>query len=372
MEIGDPERPTPRDVASLRAVGPADLVPLALELAAARRRAAGRFDAAAVLWCDRPALEQASGTAAARHKAVRFASLRAQRVLDLCCGMGGDAIELSATAGCEVLAVDADEARCAMAALNAPDIAVRVGDVAALEPDGTAFHLDPARRDRGGRRRWRLDEFSPGLPVVDRWVRSGAPGAVKLGPGADLGGLPWSDRTEVEVLGDRRGLRQAIVWCGAMARAPGRRTASRVDLGVSTTGSPDVLPPGRMAPDAFVIVPDAALERAELVAGLAAEQVLEPFGHGLGLLTAAEPVRGPWFESFAVLAELPLRTRALRAWLAAHDAGTVEVKSRGGAADANALQRELHGSGAVGYVVFALRHGERRFALVTTRAATSA
>jgi len=72
----------------------AALAAAALELAEARRRAVRKFEGAADLWCDVAGVEQASGTLVARWKAERIRKIlgAGAPILDLCCGIGGDAI----------------------------------------------------------------------------------------------------------------------------------------------------------------------------------------------------------------------------------------------------------------------------------------
>ena len=64
-----------------------------MKLLDARARATSKFEDPQRLIADIEGVEQASGTAIARHKASRFTDLG--QVADLCCGIGGDAIELA-------------------------------------------------------------------------------------------------------------------------------------------------------------------------------------------------------------------------------------------------------------------------------------
>ncbi len=80
----------------LRTAFSADLVRGALTLVELRRRAAVKFSRAAGMWFDRVGLEQSTAEAVARHKAQRFQGRG--RVWDLCCGIGGDAIQLAGRA----------------------------------------------------------------------------------------------------------------------------------------------------------------------------------------------------------------------------------------------------------------------------------
>jgi len=63
---------------------------------------------------------------------------------------------------------------------------------------------------------------------------------------------------------------------------------------------------------------------------------------------------------------MPWRVKRIRKWLDEHDAGTVVVKTRGGAVDANRAARDLRGAGATRFVVFALRIGRRKIGVITS------
>ena len=77
----------------------ADTVTAAIELSIARTRARDKFGARAdTLWCDRPGVEMASSPATAAWKAARFREAGAARIDDLCCGIGGDLMELARVA----------------------------------------------------------------------------------------------------------------------------------------------------------------------------------------------------------------------------------------------------------------------------------
>ena len=83
----------------------------------------------------REALEQASGEVVSTYRAMRFQPF--DPIADLGCGIGGDAIAIART-GRQVIAVDSDPVRAAMAAenLKAHGIAadVRVADVFSFKP----------------------------------------------------------------------------------------------------------------------------------------------------------------------------------------------------------------------------------------------
>lgn len=367
-------RTDPREVkelARLKARFPAPLVVVALEIADARRRAAGRLEDAESLIADVAGVEQATRASVAAHKAKRFAGRG--RVFDLCCGIGGDARHLARVG--ETIGVEKVPARVLMAERYAR-CAIETGEVADRKVDGEYVHVDPSRREgeqgKGASRRAKgLEDLRPGPNVLDRIVRASRGGALKLGPGIDLRDFPWLDRMEIEFVSDGGSLVSAIAWFGGDLAAPGTLRATRLPAGVSVAGR--TLEPataGDGTPRNLIYVPDPALERARL---LGASGVAPPgaglveLHPGLGILTSDEPVDSPWFEPYEVVASLPWREEKVRDWLRAHDGGTVEVKTRGGAVDATAAQKALRGEGAARYTIFVLRLGKPIVAVITKR-----
>ncbi|MEM6459598.1 MAG: class I SAM-dependent methyltransferase [Planctomycetota bacterium] len=358
-------------VARLRKRYPADAVAVALELVGARRRATIKFPGLADrLVADGPGLEQASSLRVARHKAERFRAAGIGRVTDACCGVGGDAWGF-VNAGLDVLAVDRDPVRAWMAGRNA-GCPIRVADVGGLPGDGSALHLDPGRRGDAGRV-YRLADHEPPPEVWRRLLARFADTAIKLSPAIDRDELaerlPGVDG-ELSFLAEGSRLVQAVFYTGRLAAAA--RSAVRLD-GDAThilAGPPDAAPVAPIGRFLFAIHP--AAERAELVGRLGL-----PLVHPkLGLLTADRadappPHARPWLTAFECLTELPFSAdlRKLRRWLADHDAGVVEVKTRGRAVDPDRLQPRLRGDGTTPYTVFVLRFDRRLAALVTRRLA---
>ena len=169
---------TPAGVSGLRKRFPRSPVSEALELAESRARAGDKFPRPDLMLMDRSGLEQATATEVSRWKASRFGSLP---VLDLCSGIGGDAMGLAGRGPC--IAVDRDPVRALMTAQNA-EVETRVAAVEDCRIDLPLVHLDPARRDEAaGRRSWRIEDLQPGLETIRSVVAAADGGAVKLGPG---------------------------------------------------------------------------------------------------------------------------------------------------------------------------------------------
>lgn len=385
-------------IARLRKQFDADLVAAALELAEARRKAAAKFAGAGALWCDVAGVEQASGERVAAWKARRMAEVlgAGAAILDVCCGIGGDAMAL-ARAGLRVTAVDLDERRAWMAGMNA-GCPTRAADAESIARAGAALHADPARRDeRGGARSWSLDDHRPGRAWIERALREARAVAIKFSPGVDrreFGDL----RIEWEFIEERgaRGgparsadgiparsahgtparsahgtLVQAVAWGGSFARSAGATRATVLSEGepVTLSGRPDdaradrLEAGGALGAGRFVSEPCAALERAmlltEAVGGRAAEIV-----RGVGLVASDAPLAPPWFESFAFVEECAARADVIVGTLARHGLVARSVRVRGRAVDADLLTKSIGARPSGDSIVFAFRRGERATAVI--------
>jgi hypothetical protein len=124
----------------------------------------------------------------------------------------------------------------------------------------------------------------------------------------------------------------------------------------------------------WIAEPDPSLERSGLLAMLAREEGLRERAPGLGLCTRDEPPddHSPWFRWFECIETCPARLDHLQRRLRDLHAGTVDVKVRGHAADADAWSRALRGEGSESLVVFVHRIGTGTEAVVARRREPSA
>jgi hypothetical protein len=342
---------TPAGVAALRRDHPNAPVPEALELAEARRRGGGKFAESRRLLLDRPGVEQATSELVADWKATRFGD---RAVLDLCCGIGGDAMALARRGPC--IGVDLDPVRAFMCGVNAR-IETRVASVEETAIDAPLVHLDPARRDEAsGRRSWRLEDLRPGLDAIRRIVDQAEGGAVKLGPGLPIPSPQLHARQSVSVIAEHGRLVQAVIWTGTLAR---HAACEAVDLpsgrtleGESSAWSSTSDGVGETIVDLHPAVERLGLGPAALAAELGADA--DRFGEiaaGLGLLSgpaaSIEGVESTWFRAVRVLETLPARLDRVESVLrrVLDDLGHREIviRTRGRAIDVEAWSRRLVG-----------------------------
>jgi hypothetical protein len=292
-------------------------------------------------------LEQATRLEVAARHAQRFAAAGVERVADLGCGIGGDAMAL---AGLDraVLAVERDELTAAVATVNLrhwPEAEVRCEDATATDLAGVdgAF-LDPARRTASGRRVLDPRQATPPWDfVLATAARLPATGA-KVAPGIPHSLLPEGTEAQwVSVDGD---VVEAGVWFGPLAREGVRRSALLLRSGEAAVvddvglARPDV---GAVGP--YLYEPDGAVVRAGLVGQVAADIDGRLVDRSIAFVTADRLVRTPLARAFAVEDQLPFGLKALRTRLRDRGVGRVEIIKRGSAVDVDNLRRQLRLSG---------------------------
>ncbi|MFJ1576143.1 SAM-dependent methyltransferase [Streptomyces sp. NPDC088182] len=382
----------------LRREHPAELVSSALAQARLRQRAVAKFGAedAYRMYFTPNGVEQATRGSVAAHRAARFRALApGARVTDLCCGIGGDAIEL-ARAGLAVTGVDLDPLTCEIALTNvrtlAPDgppVAVTRADVLEYDTTGAdALFIDPARR--GGRGRiFDPEAYSPPLSWAVDAVRGTGAGAVKIAPGIPHELIP--DDFEAEWISDGGDVKEAVLWhrregepgrgdanghgnrddgtrddgdgvgsgAGVGSRGqesivPGTRRATLLPSGATLTGrglpDPAVRPVGR-----FLYEPDGAVIRAHLVAEVAEDLDGGLIDETIAYITADEARPTAFATAYEITDQLPFGLKKLKALLREREVGVLTVKKRGSAVEPEELRRRLKLRGPHATTVFLTR-----------------
>ncbi|MEU3163564.1 class I SAM-dependent methyltransferase [Streptosporangium sp. NPDC006930] len=354
-------------VTRLRKIYDADLTSAALTQATLRLRAREKFGADAdLMYFTRTGLEQATRREVADHRARRLPA--GSRVADVCCGIGGDLLAL-ARAGCSVEAVDADPLTAAIAQANADAlgfgdrVSVRAADASTLDP--AAFDVlfaDPARRGARGRTFDPMG-YSPPWPAVLEMVAGAEAACLKVAPGIPYEFVP--EGAEAEWVSYRGDVKEAVIWCGALAGETARR-ATILPSGATMTPDPALGDPATGPAGRYIYEPDGAAIRAHLVAEIAASvggHLLDP---QIAYITGDTATPTPWASRYEVHETLPFSLKRLRAALRERGAGNVTIKKRGSAVDVDRLRKDLRLSGGESAVVILTRIGDRPFAFLCT------
>ncbi len=365
MAGGEPAD-TPAAIARWRERLEPERVVAAWNQVALRRAARAKFTRAGEMLLDRVGLEQASDEMVATHKAQRFAGIG--RVADLCCGIGGDTLALAERS--EVVAVDWSPVRAAMAEHNAlvygNKVDTRSEDVVFFRPDADAAHIDPDRRPAGRRRREPVFS-SPDLEVLTEMVEHYGDVAIKLSPGVNFDSLGFD--AEIELISHGGECKQAVAWTGQFKQARRRATALPSGESVVAVGDAPAPWPAPRAPEPGLILfePDPAVIRANLVGAVAREHDLSPVDERIAYLLGERLVSTGLLTPFRVIDVIGFSLKKVRPWLAGHDVGRLEIKTRGFAARPEDIRRRLRPSGDRTAVLFLTRVGEKPLAILAER-----
>lgn len=326
----------------------------ALTLAQLRRKAEAKFGAdAARMYFTADALEQASDPRISRYRAQAAAGWR---VVDAGCGIGADALAM-ARSGADVLGLDLDPVRVAMARLNAAALGLsahfEVADITAGLPPADFAFFDPARRDAAGKRSFRVEDYQPPLSLVRGWnvPRS----AVKLSPGVDLNELRGYGGS-VEFISVEGDLKEAVLWLGF--ERPAIQAALIVGEDVHVWPQPETMPAVPIAePRGWLVEPDPALLRAGLVQDAASKFDGALLDETIAYFTTLVKPDSVWVRGWQILDWMPFHLKRLRAYLRERNIGRVTVKKRGAAITPEQLtaQLKLKGTEACTLVLTRLR-----------------
>lgn len=321
-------------------------------------------------------LEQSTRLELSASHAGRYAAASLATVHDLGCGIGSDAMAMSAL-GVTVLGVDRDPVIAAVADANLrpwPDSRAHPGVAEDFDPPADPIHarvgvwLDPARRtpgvaDLAGRTRriFRLEEMSPPWSYV-RAVAGFVPAVgVKLPPSFPHDEVPLGCEAQwTSYAGD---LLECAVWWGPLVRRQGRtallvrpgRPPVEVDqtMAEETTGVAGTL--SDLGP--WLYEPDHAVTRAGLLGAVTATTGGLEVDPGLGYVTSDRHTDIAFARRYAVQEVMPFNTKAIRAWLRARGITGVTIKKRGIRLDEDQLRRQLgvrRRAGAGGQVTLVL------------------
>lgn len=358
----------------LRAQFSADETAALLTQARLRLRAQDKFPQAHQLFFTAEALEQATHWEPADHRARQIdRAAPAGPVLDLGCGIGGDALALARYR--PVIAYEREPARAHLARANAAalgldgQIEVRADDwTAQLEagglPPAAAAFIDPARR-RDGRRLMRLADLAPGPDWFARVAESVPLVAVKVMPGIETDDIP--PECGVEFVGHDGQCKEAVLWYG---RACGARWANVHAAGAWHTlradGSP--VPIGPVAAGMTLHEPHPAVIRAGAFAELCSALEAHLFDPQIAYLVSTKTVGHPLVQSFVIDTVAPFSLKQLNRTLRAHGIGNVELKKRGFPTAPEQLRSRLTlQPGGPAAVVFFTRQGDQRLMLLGRR-----
>ncbi|MFW0786709.1 class I SAM-dependent methyltransferase [Gordonia sp. CPCC 206044] len=325
-----------------------------IETVLCRRRAREKLRGADDMLFTDDAVQQATASAVAAHRAGEIAARFPGAVVhDVTCSIGAELVEMAGPEGISrVIGSDLDRVRLSMAQHNCAALAsaatLLVAD--ALTPTSTADVViaDPARRSGAGRV-FRLDQLTPPLPEILA-TYAGRPVAVKCSPGLDYRMLRerFGFTGQVQIVSLDGAVREACLWTGRDGEPDRRATVLRTGSDGSThvyevtADDADDVPSGEVGE--WIIDPDGAVVRAGLVRQYARRHGLWQLDPQIAYLTGDTVPAGE--RGFRVVETVGVSDKELRKALAAHDCGSLEILVRGLDVDPDRLRKRLKPKGS--------------------------
>ncbi|WP_372722096.1 class I SAM-dependent methyltransferase [Novipirellula sp.] len=326
-----------------------------------------------VWWATDRALQQATAWQVAKLKSSWFGD---HLVFDLCCGIGGDALELARRGESHggVVAVDMDPViqqyteanlRKVVPAVSATAATIQTvcEDVLKIEiPANAAIHLDPDRR-ADGKRTTRPEDYQPSLSQILPRIEAAPAAIIKLAPAAKT---ELDDRIHRAWISLSGGVReQSLIFGDALQRAgfhPGSVSAfavrsdgnySRFDSSDTPSGELDsIRVASAKSPGQWIIDPDAAVRAAGLTEYFARTYGLKTLGGPTGFLTSEDEIDDARMEKIREIASIgeviwsgSCDERKLRRELRQRNQYAEKIKVRGSGHDPAVLRKRLRPCG---------------------------
>jgi hypothetical protein len=349
-QIASVPNPRPADIGRWRKLAPSPAVAAAIRLVACQAKARTKFSRAEHMWLTSVGLEQATSEIVARHKARRFESC--ELVVDLCSGVGGDALALAQSTN--LLAVDLDQGMCRRLAWNAAAYGVADRLLACQSraetmaiPPGAWVHIDPDRRAAPDHRARRLLDYEPAVPFLLELCRRAPGGAIKLSPASNFARHFAGAEFEVELISLAGECKEATIWFGGAVTS--QRRATRLPENVTWTDKDAPIEERMVAPireaSVFLYDPDPALLRSGLLDSFALAHGLNRIASDVAYLTGERLVATPFLAAFQVQSVHRLDLKQLRRLVAEQDLGPLEIKIRGVDLTPERLRTQLRARG---------------------------
>ncbi|MGB3717289.1 MAG: hypothetical protein WA996_22935 [Candidatus Promineifilaceae bacterium] len=332
----------------------AELASAIIETLVLRQRAATKFDRASAMYFTRAALEQASAEIISAHRTRRYERAGFTQVADLGCGIGGDALSLSAIT--DVVGVDWSPLRLAMAQENlraygrSRHFHPLQADLIELSPlPVEALFADPGRRDEFGRRIFSVHDYRPPLDTFAAWLGKVPNQGIKVSPGVDYGQIPAD--AEIEFISVKGEVREGVLWVGDLRTGVGRR-ATLLPAGATLTDETENPPIAISEPREFLYEPDGAVIRAHLVEQLANRLDATKIDDDIAYLTAGQGQETPFARCYVLEDAMPFQLKRLRQYLRERNVGRLTIKKRGSPLDPDTLRKQLRLVGDEERVIF--------------------
>jgi len=334
-----------------------------------------KFPRAKLMKFTREGLAQASSKYLAEYRTwkIRDKLSKVTNCLDVCCGIGGDAIAMATR--WKVVAVEKDKDTIDMAKHNIRvynlerNINFVEGDINELIENRTFIDkvkntdfifFDPARRSEEGRT-VKIEEYHPPLSLVEKLQLISPNICVKISPGTDLNRIKYE--CDIEVVSYKGEVKEVMLWFGNLKEKPdvNQILATKLPEKMTLIKSKSKLDILQSSPKKYLYEPDPAFIKAHLIEDLAKKYGLNLLNNKIAYLTGNEKIKTPLLNRYLVKRVENLDFEKINTSLSELNIGRVDFKARGIKIDLRNIHKKVRGKGRnAGLVIFTKINGQNQ------------
>ena len=284
--------------------------------------------------------------------------------LDICCGLGGDAIAMALR--WKVFAVDIDNEIIQIAKHNLKaygledNVSFIQGDITKLVKDNKfiervkdidCIFFDPSRRHED-KRTVKIEEYAPPLSFVEELQKLSPNICVKISPGTDLDRIKYD--CDIEVVSYKGEVKEIMLWFGNLKNNLNKNQILATKLPEKITVTKEKgLNISLSDTKKYLYEPDPAFIKAHLIEDLAKKFELNLINRKIAYLTGNNNIDTPFLKKYIVKKVLDINYEEINKTLSELNLGKIDFKSRGVNVNLRNIHKKIKGTGKYkGLVIF--------------------
>ena len=350
--------------------------PYLITLLKLRKKARDKFSKADEMFFDSSSLEMATSEKIAKHIALRFEKMK--KIVDLTCGIGGNAIFLAKNS--KIVVVDLENTSIEMAKLNAEaygvekNIEFRVGNAFFhIDEDADAFFLDPMRSREGKTKSRSIFNSQPRLnEILPRLLKVSANICVKISPAFDYKEVQnLSEHPEIELISENNENKVALLWFGDLRKNKRKATLFVNNEKIELNNQNNVNDIQIVEePLKYIYEPNKAIIKAHLIDEIAQEHNLSKINKNIAFLTKDSLVKEgkDKFRIFKLVQCRPFSAKELKKDLKIIGASRISVINRGTPILPEKLIKDLKlGEGSEAFILVTKLKDNKNYYIITEK-----
>lgn len=338
-----------------------------------------KFPRAAKMQYTESSIAQSSSLEMAKYRTWKvFSKLgKIQRSIDVCGGIGGDAI--AAGLRWKVTAVERDidifemlehnlrvydvqnNVRCILGDIN--DL-LKQAEFQDLVQKAEFVFFDPSRRNDEGRT-VKIEEYTPPLSLIDQILPLNKNICVKISPGIDISHISY--KCDIEVVSLKNEVKEIILWFGKLMDDPqyqkiiATKLPEKLVLKKKLSKYHESFNKLISGLCKYLYEPDPAAIKGHFINELANTYELNAIHPQVAYLTGEKYIATPWLKCYQVLDSCSIDIPQIQELLNKHGIHRIDCKARGLTLDLHEIQKQLNSRGKnIGLVIFTWINNQKK------------